>query len=251
MVMTMRNILSILFIIGFLFVPFQVVAAANKQVIREFIDAVVKRDVTLARSYVREGVIIPEIRENTPIRNVTGLPSPKQGVRVAVGYFEDKLVERIGFIWEIQTDNEKITEIRVVYDGSNPFMNEGSAVKEYENKYQKQILVPSKFPFKVTHIDADVDGDVLLVRYRNAEIQGTVQIKVVPKEAELERLQGEQNQEYMLKTGIKAVYQEHFLPAYRLVFQKGDLQYYIGINRSIQQKVTADDLIEIANSMIE
>ncbi|RBW68058.1 hypothetical protein [Bacillus taeanensis] len=84
-----------------------------------------------------------------------GFPSPKKNVRVIVAYFEEELGERIGFIWEITANNEKITDIMVVYDGSNPFMNEKKAVKEYETNYQKHILVPSKFSFKVTHVHGD------------------------------------------------------------------------------------------------
>ena len=101
----------------------------------------------------------------TPIRRFLGLPSPNENVRVSIAYFYDgdNEPERIAFIWEITSNREKITDIRVVYDGSNPFIDELKAINEYEAKNRTIVLAPSKFPFDITHIDADVDKETLML----------------------------------------------------------------------------------------
>jgi hypothetical protein len=229
-----------------------VLATEHRDVLRDFVSALGKQDEQLAKSYLERGVVLPELKENTRFRSIAGLRSPKPNKKVLVAYFEDedKELERMAFIWEVTTKNEKITDIRVVYDGSNPFMNEAKAVKEYESKIHKTVHVPTNFPFKITHIDADVYQDVLTLRYRNLDVKGTVQLKVVPKARELEKFKAGSDQFYTLKDGTKALYQSSFQPAYQLIFQHDDLQYYVGIGKHIKQKVTVNDLIQIAESML-
>lgn len=87
------------------------------------ITSLIKKDEEHARTYLTSNVVIPEIREDTPINRVTGLPSPNENVSVTMAYFDDGegMQERIAFIWEITFVEDKVTDIRVVYDGSNPF----------------------------------------------------------------------------------------------------------------------------------
>lgn len=248
----MRKILIILVTLG-LFVSSSQLASAtqNRNVVSKFMIALVKRDEKLAKSYVDSDVKIPEIRENTPFRGFTGLPSSKQDVRVVIAYFEDDLSgERIAFIWEVTANNEKIKDIRVVYDGSNPLMNEQITVKEYEAKFHKQVLVPSHFPFEITHVHGDIYEDELILRYRNVDIKGLVQIKVAPKTHELEMFKRKNDTLYTLKNGAKALYQRDVPAAYQLIFQQDGLQYYVGIGKHIKKKFTVDDVIKIVESML-
>lgn len=223
----------------------------SDDVVSNLMYALVKKDEKLARSYVSSEVKIPEIRENTPIAGFSGLPSPKKNVMVSIAYFyaEENNPERIAFIWEVRSNKEKITNIRVVYDGSNPFMNESKARMEYQAKNKTNILYPSKFPFDITHIDGYVDKDVLMLRYRNADLEGLLQIKVVPHNAYLGTLKGENDEFYSLKNGTNALYQPNFPAASQLVFQNGNSRYSIGISYSTKDNVTVDDLLKIANSM--
>lgn len=104
-------------------------ASNSGELVRDFIIALTKNDEELARTYLSLNVKIPEIREDTPIRSFSGLPSPKENVVVSVAYFDDKeKSKRIAFIWEIAFSKDKITDINVVYDGSNPFMNESNII---------------------------------------------------------------------------------------------------------------------------
>lgn len=215
--------------------------------------AVIKKDEETAKTYLESDVNLPEIREDTPFEGFTGLPSPKENVKVFIAYFDDgeDKPKRIAFIWEITSTKDKITNIRVVFDGSNPMMNELKVVEEYVEKYQKNVLVPSNFPFDVTHVDGYVDKDILMLRYRNKELKGTLQIKVVPKDnVGIERFKGKYDRYYTLKDGTIALYQPNYNPAYRMIFSKNDLRYYIGINKSTEKNITVDDLIKVANSMV-
>ena len=169
------------------------------------------------RGHVSSKAEIPEIRENTPILKFSGLPSPENNVMVSIAYFHaENNSERIAFIWEVTSDKEKITNIRVVYDGSNPFINESKARMEYEAKNKTNVLYPSKFPFDITHINGDVDKDVLMLRYRNADLGGLLQIKVDPHNADLNTLEDINDEFYSLKNGTNALYQPNFPAASNL-----------------------------------
>ena len=82
----------------------------------------IKKDEGQARTFLNSNVIIPEIVEKTPINSVMGVPSPKENVMVSIAYFDsgEGSRGRIAFIWEIAIIKNKITDIRVVYDGSEP-----------------------------------------------------------------------------------------------------------------------------------
>ncbi|WP_077215205.1 hypothetical protein [Bacillus dakarensis] len=247
----MKKVLVIL--IGLLFTTQSVLAtSSSNEVVNNFILALVKNNDKLAKSYVSSNVKIPEIRENTPIRGFMKLSSPKENVKVSITYFDDgeNEPERIAFIWEITSNKEKITNIRVVYDGSNPLMNESKVVNEYEAKFQNKILVPSEFPFDITHVNGYVYKDELMLRYRNENINGLLQISVVPNDVSLEGFGGRYDKFYTLKNGAKALYQPNFGPAQQLIFQHKNLKYSIGISRRTEKKITVDDLLKIANSML-
>ena len=128
-------------------------------------------------------------------------------------------------------------------------MNESKAIKEYEAKNKTNILPLSKFPFDITHIDGYVNEGILMLRYRNADLGGVLQIEVVPHNADLGTLKGENDELYSLKNGTNALYQPNFPAASQLVFQNGNSRYSIGISYSTKDNVTVDDLLKIANSM--
>ena len=247
----MKKILVIFIALGMLLAIQSVKAKPlSDDVVSNLMYALVKKDEKLARAYVSSEVKIPEIRENTPITGFSGLPSPKKNVMVSIAYFSaENNSERIAFIWEVTSNKEKITNIRVVYDGSNPFMNESKARMEYEAKNKTNVLYPSKFPFDITHISGDVNKEVLMLRYRNADLGGLLQIKIVPHNTEVETLKGENDEFYSLKNGTNALYQPNFPAASQLVFRNGNLRYSIGISYATKDFVPVDDLLKVANSM--
>lgn len=218
----------------------------NDDVVSHFLLAMVKNDEEQLKTYVSSNVKIPEIREETPISSYSSLPSPKESVSVALAYFNDgeNRPERIAFIWAVTFNEEEVTDIRIVYDGSNPFMNESKLMKEYMNKYIANILSVSKFPFDITHVEGSINDDILLIRYQNENLQGLLQVKVEPKEEVLEVAEGENM--YTLKNGIKTLYQPN---ENQLTFVHDSLKYSISIESEITQDFTVQDLLEMANSM--
>nr|WP_106779485.1 hypothetical protein [Lysinibacillus timonensis] len=217
------------------------------------IAAYVKKDEVLARTYLSSNVAIPEIREDTPINRVTGLPSPKENTSVSIAYFNDGEVMqgRIAFIWELTVIEDKITDIKVVYDGTNPFMNESALIKEYETKNNVLIVPPSEFPFDITHVDGrvTVDNKILVLNYKNANLNGVMQIKIEPITKSLESLKGERDKFVTLKNRIKALYQQNNATG-QLVFQHRNLMYSISIESEINEYSTVDNLQNIANLML-
>jgi hypothetical protein len=114
-------------------------------------------------------------------------------------------IQRIAFIWEVTTSNNKISDIRVVYDGANPMMNEQKAISDYRNKYQKNILVPKFFPFEVTHVDSKVIGNNLTISYKNATTNSVIEVNVTPKSKSLDQLKGRKEKLTTLKSGRKVL----------------------------------------------
>lgn len=216
----------------------------------EFVITISKKDIKQARSYLVPNVEIPEIREETAIGRITGLPSPQKNKSVSIAYFDsgDNLNDRIAFIWELSYVKDKITDIKVVYDGANPFLNEISTIKEYETKNKVKVLTEYELPFEVTHINGTVDHKVLMLKYRNVELNSLLQIKVESSSIDLESLKNKNDEFYTLENGIEALYQQN---KKQLIFQHKNLIYTINIKTSSNQKYTVDDLLRVANSMKE
>ncbi|WP_078433669.1 hypothetical protein [Metabacillus halosaccharovorans] len=130
--MNNKLLVTLLIFVGLFLTNIQIVKANNQadNTVRNFLEALVKKDEKKAQSYLIEGVEIPELKESTPLGSIAGLPSPKKGVKVIVAYFRSELGgERIAFIWEVAVKDEKITQIRVIHDGTNPFMEEAKIEK--------------------------------------------------------------------------------------------------------------------------
>ncbi|GAB1792607.1 hypothetical protein [Priestia megaterium] len=217
-----------------------------------FVHSLTRMGSEQAEKYVSPNVDIPEIREDTPLLTIQGLPSSKENELILIGYFNDKKVanERIAFIWKVSFTKTQITDINEVYNGSNPFMNEIQAIEKYEKRHHVDILKPTNFPFEVTHIDTQQDKDTLIIRYRNDKLSGLFQLKVTETNHSLENYKGIKDVPYTLKNGTKALYQPNYFPAKQLLFQQGKLMYTVGISKATKKDITANDLLKIANSMI-
>lgn len=135
---------------------------------------------------------IPELRENTPIMGLGTLPSTNKNTVILIGYFNDcmdgrpnECAERIANIWEVSIKRNKISMIKVISDVANPHMNELIVTKEYKEKFNKEILVPMHFPFKMTHVNGKVIGEKIFLQYRNKEIAGVLEIEAEPTAREI------------------------------------------------------------------
>lgn len=209
--------------------------------------AIMKKDEHRARSMVKTSVKIPEIRENTPIVEVEGLPSPKKNTRVYIAHFkEDSFGEgapqrRMGFIWEITTDGEKISKIKVISDMANPFMNE--PIREYRKKFNKELRVPMYYPFPVTHVKGKIVGNRAEWYYRNSESK--LEIRAVPSS----KVEGEQTgKAVFLKNGEKGFLKES--PSVcQITFLYDGMQYTVMMNGNFK-KPLKQELIQVVESML-
>lgn len=177
----MKKLTSIigLFLLQFFLVS--TINAANETTdpLHRFTHAFFKQDHTEMNTVLAPTVKVPEIREQTPITGMAGYPSPDQNKKVLVGRFQmEHEIQRIAFIWEVTIDKQLITDIHVVYDGSNPMVNERIIAKEFKKVTKQDILVPSYFPFEISHVDGEVDGEVATIQYQNRSSELVIQMTI-------------------------------------------------------------------------
>lgn len=251
----MKKIVTVFLALTLVIIHFQPAKAVSTVVTNasEFvIDYFIENNQEQARTYLAENVTIPEVSENTPINRVTGYPSPDEDVSVVISYFEDERISRrsgrIAFIWELTVEDEKITDIRVVYDGSNPFINEMNLVNEFESQSKTNILTVTEHHFVVQQVDGNIDNGRLELNYRNTETEASLQIAVEQNATALEDFQAANDQIYTLSNGLKALYKpdsEQFL------LQDNNLIYSIHLEGGEDEEQTfeAGDYLKIANSM--
>ncbi|WP_410982418.1 hypothetical protein [Bacillus cereus] len=227
-------------------------AESQTNVVEKFIQALINRDEKLIKSYVIEGIDIPKMKKGTQICRITGVTSPRKDTKVLIAYFKEKYGEnRIAFVWEIIAKNNKISRVKVLYDGTNPFMEEAKIVKEYEMKLKQKVLVPTKFPFEVNRFYGLINNKYLELRYYNESIEGIFKVTASPSSIELEQYKQKHDKFYVLKNGVKVLYRAEFDLAYELRFQKEGVHYTIAIGNKqhLKKKYTVNDLIRIAESM--
>jgi hypothetical protein len=224
----------------------------TKDIIHEFMMSIVKKDEHSAKSLVENSTKIPEIRENTPIQGHQGLPSPQKNKRLIIGYFEREDYEeiadtdrRIAFIWELTVPKDKITSIDVVYDGSNPFMNE--PVNEFKKMFKKEIIVPSYLPFDVTHVQGSVNHNNASWYYANNKSNGRLEFKVTPYSDTKLVKNDRDNKSFTLKNGNK-VFLKNIKNGYQLTLFHEQMKYIVRLKGGKSYKPSEQDLIEVVNS---
>ncbi|WP_145321641.1 hypothetical protein [Paenibacillus xylanexedens] len=224
--------------------------------VNRFAKAILRNDLDEAQKYVEKDYVqIPEIRGNSQISGVQLVSSPKSDVKYLLAHFNDEFLEeeRLAFIWELIIKEDRITKISILFDGANPLVDEARLIREYQLRFKRDVLVPSGFPFKITHFDGYVDSNESLeLIYRNKALNGFFRVKVFPVVVELERCKGKDDVYYQLKDGTKALYRPKFELGYELRFQKNGMQYTlaIGNKKMLKAKFKATDLLKLANSMI-
>ncbi|MGF2712657.1 hypothetical protein ACQUY5_10055 [Bacillus cereus] len=229
-----------------------IMAKSQTDIISKFKHALLKNDKKLMHSYVTEGLKIPTFQKEKHLHKIIEVPSPKEDTTILIAYFKDTSdVSTIGFILEIVTKNNKISQINQIYDGTNPFMKEATIVKEYEMKFKQHILTPTKFPFEIQQFHGYIYNNNLELHYNNEDINGIIKITVSPVHNKLDQYVHKGTKFYTLKNNMKALYNPHFDLAYELIFQKDGFQYKIAIGNKlhIKRKYNAQDLIQIAESM--
>lgn len=120
--MKTKLMLTFLLVLGVFFSSIQLTFAEPiDRVDVKLIKAMMKKNEKLAQSYLTEGVKIPRLKDNKPIRGYVILPTPKKGVSVLVAHNRESGSlggcdsKVIILIWELTVKNNKITNINVVF----------------------------------------------------------------------------------------------------------------------------------------
>lgn len=228
------------------------------KLIYEFTKALHDKDVSKLNSLIEPSVKIPEIRENTPINSLQTLPSPRKNTFAMIGNFrEDCLdgreggcLERIAFIWEVSIKDNKISKIKVISDVANPHMNELILTKKYKEKFNKELLVPVHFPFKMTHVSGKISGEKIALHYKNIELPAVLEIQAEPNNGNLILPKKRGFKPVSLKKNCEN-YIGKTLEGYELIFISDMMQYNVKLDSaSSKYKPSKSELIKVANSML-
>lgn len=241
----MKGKLLLLLLVCFLAVPTLMGTAKERnfehEVSRAFIKALLHNNDQRLNSLKEPHVKLPEIREKTPIGGLATLPSTRKNSVLLMGhFFENGRPERMAFIWEVSWKNYKISDIKVLSDLANPLMNELIVTKEYRDKFDKDILVPSYFPFEITHVDGKVSREEISLRYSNNNVSGVLEIVAaakgrVPKGYKPVELRDG-------KTGLTG----KAANGYEFVFSHEKMQYNVKLSGS---RLSKKELVKVVESM--
>ncbi|WP_246938986.1 hypothetical protein [Bacillus pinisoli] len=256
MKLKLHMILSFLLVVTVLFPINSAAEEVNKDRVRQqFIDAISKSDQDKLRKLVLPNVKIPEIREDTPIKRIQGLPSSKEDTMVFIGYFGEEKVEnsdegitRIAFIWEVTVTNNRVSNIAVVSDAANPFMNELKATKTYRSKYNKTVLVPSYFPNDVTHVKSNIIDDEIAIKYKSNK--SILELKASQLKNQSLNPKNQGFDKVKIKNSNEA-YIHELSDGYQIDFVYDDLHYSVCYKFKNQKKdpKSKNKLIQVVNSM--
>jgi hypothetical protein len=224
---------------------------------RQLSRALYERDSKKLDALVEPGVKIPELRENSPIMSLSTLPSTHKDSVIVIGNFRDctgnrqvECLERIAFIWEVSVNKNKISKIKVISDVANPHMNELIVTQEYREKFNKEILVPMHFPFKMTHVSGKVNGEKIFLRYQNEEIAGVLEIHAEPTAGEIILPKGNMYKPVQLKKGYHG-YIGETQKGYELIFLSDNMQYSVKLLGKLNKyKPSKKELIKVVNWML-
>lgn len=127
--------------------------------------------------------------------------------------------------------------------------NVNKTIKKYEALYKKKLKLPKKVPIEITKSSGTIikDQSMLELEYFNENTKEIYKIFVRPIDQTLVKRHGDKI--YSLKDGTKVIYRTHFRAAYQIEFQKDGWNYYIGIGRNTNKKITPQHLISIADSI--
>ncbi|OLO40190.1 hypothetical protein BTR23_06740 [Alkalihalophilus pseudofirmus] len=133
------------------------------------------------------------------------------------------------------------------------YQTKSAAVKQFEQLYQKRVNLPIKMPpIEITHSFGIIDSysypPKLEIEYVN-ENQPKEQIKmfIIPVEQGIYN-KAQIAQTFILGDGGKAI---QLRDRYHniLIFHKGDWEYILANSKRIEDKVSIQDLINMANSI--
>jgi len=128
-----------------------------------------------------------------------------------------------------------------------------SALKDFEQHYKKELKLPLRVPpISFTHYFGrfnDFDGSFEVTMLNDRLPQNHFKIDVRPIQYKIPFEKYISNA-FKLKDGSDAAYIDNPKFGFNmLVFERDNWQYVFSIDQDVSDKVTSDELIEIANSM--
>ncbi|NHC42239.1 hypothetical protein G6549_20120 [Bacillus sp. MM2020_1] len=123
-------------------------------------------------------------------------------------------------------------------------------IKEYKEKFNKEILVPMHFPFKMTHVQGKVSGKKIFLQYQNKEISGVLGIHVEPTAGEITLPKGNMYKPVSLNKGYHGFIGKT-QKGFELIFLSDNMQYSVkllGDNK--KYKPSKKELIKVVNWML-
>ncbi|UNT71716.1 hypothetical protein IQ781_27435 (plasmid) [Bacillus sp. N447-1] len=208
--------------------PFTFVKAET-DILETFVNALMKKDERFMKSCLTELAELPDISFQTELSKVKRVRTPQKDTEVLIAFSKDNYKNnKISFIWEVTTKGTKISNVKKIYDGMNPLIEEAKIVKEYEMKFKNNVLVPTQFPFKVNEFNGFIHNKYLELLYYNDTEQVILKITIAPIDIKLEEYKQKHDKFYVLKDGTKVLYREFDL-AYELRFQKQGINYTVSI----------------------
>lgn len=140
-------------------------------------------------------------------------------------------------------------EVRSVHTGQQEFTSITKAVEAFESKYQKIVMLPSKYPFEFTSEKGMIhhEDKILELEFINEETKDILKIFVSPNP----KMWNPQpkDKRLVLNDGTIAYARVKFLGFYQLEFKKDGLVYEIWIGTNTKKSITPETLKEIADSM--
>ncbi|WP_042354526.1 hypothetical protein [Bacillus rubiinfantis] len=144
---------------------------------------------------------------------------------------------------------EKFTEV-----GYKPVKD---AVKEFENHFKQDVKFPKIKPsLSFTHEfgrfyeDKEYDtNDFLSIHFVNEKSpENNYKIDIRPLKNKLVFKNSGNQKVYTLKNGQEAIYLNDHIMNF-LVFEKDNWQYMLGLDKKVSNKITPENLVQIANSI--
>lgn len=132
-----------------------------------------------------------------------------------------------------------------------------SALKDFEQHYKKELKLPLRVPpISFTHyfgrfnkLDGDMNGAFEITMINDQLPQNHFKIDVRPIQHKIP-FEKYISDVFKLKDGSNAVYTDNSKFGFNmLVFERDNWQYVFSIDQDVSDKVTSEELIEIANSI--
>ncbi|WP_085990986.1 hypothetical protein [Oceanobacillus senegalensis] len=131
------------------------------------------------------------------------------------------------------------------------------AIQEFESHFDQDVQLPLRIPpIPFTHYMgkfSDLEGDIndslelMFINEDSPENHYKVEVRLI--EAKLEVPERYIVKKVQLNNGDEAIYMQIHGAAYGLVFEKGNWQYILSVDRRVSDRVTDEVLVQIAESI--